>query len=46
MAMYGYARVSRHDQNEARQINALVNFGINPNSIFIDKCSGKDKYRA
>ena len=42
MTMYGYARVSRHDQNEARQINALVNFGVNPDFIFIDKCSGKD----
>ena len=39
---YGYARVSSADQNEARQIVALRNAGIEDNHIFIDHRSGKD----
>lgn len=39
---YGYARVSAKDQNLARQIDALVNFGIEEHRIFTDKASGKD----
>ena len=39
---YGYARVSSADQNEARQIVALRNTGIEDNHIFIDHRSGKD----
>ena len=42
MATYGYARVSRADQNEARQIVALRNAGIDDTRIFIDHRSGKD----
>ena len=39
---YGYARVSSADQNEARQIVALKNAGIDDAHIFIDHRSGKD----
>ena len=39
---YGYARVSSADQNEARQIVALKNAGIDDEHIFIDHKSGKD----
>ena len=39
---YGYARVSSADQNEARQIVALRNAGIEDERIFIDHKSGKD----
>lgn len=40
--IYGYARVSTKEQNEARQIVALRKFGIAEKDIFIDKLSGKD----
>lgn len=40
--IYGYARVSTKDQNEARQINALREFGIKEKNIYMDKLSGKD----
>lgn len=39
---YGYARVSTKDQNEARQLIALHDFGIDDKYIFTDKQSGKD----
>ena len=39
---YGYVRVSTKDQNEARQIMAMREFGVNEKSIFLDKQSGKD----
>lgn len=39
---YGYARVSSADQNLARQIDALLAFGVQPRLIFADKASGKD----
>ena len=40
--VYGYARVSSNDQNEAKQIQALENYGITKDRIFVDKVSGKD----
>ena len=40
--LYGYARVSSADQNEARQIVALTGAGIERGKIFIDHKSGKD----
>ena len=41
--MYGYARVSTaQKQNEARQIEALIAYGVEEKYIKIDKASGKD----
>ena len=42
MTYYGYARVSSIDQNEDRQIDALMSKGIKRNDIYIDKISGKN----
>jgi len=39
---YGYVRVSAKDQNEARQIQAMLDFGVQRQNIFVDKQSGKD----
>ena len=39
---YGYVRVSAKDQNEARQVIAMHEFGIKQDLIFIEKQSGKD----
>ena len=39
---FGYARVSHREQNEARQIIALRNAGIEEEHIYLDKQSGKD----
>ena len=38
----GYIRVSSKDQNEARQIEAMVGAGVDPQNFYIDKASGKD----
>ena len=43
--IYGYARVSSREQNEDRQYEALTRFGVPPENIIIDKCSGKDVER-
>lgn len=40
--VYGYVRVSTKEQNEARQLIAMQEFGIEPKHIFLDKQSGKD----
>lgn len=40
--VFGYARVSSRDQNLDRQIDALVEFGVEERQIFCDKASGKD----
>lgn len=40
--LYGYVRVSTREQNEARQIEALKEYGITEDNLFIDKESGKD----
>ena len=40
MATYGYVRVSSADQNEARQIDAMTQAGIDRGNLFIDKKSG------
>ena len=42
MSIYGYARVSSKEQNSARQIVALQQFGVSFDNIFIDDCSGKN----
>lgn len=39
---YGYVRVSRREQNEARQLAAMCNAGIRTEHIFADKQSGRD----
>lgn len=40
--IYGYIRVSSRDQNEDRQRRALLEFGVPPKQIVLDKKSGKD----
>lgn len=40
--IYAYIRVSSKDQNEARQIDAMREFGIKDSYMVIDKQSGKD----
>ena len=40
--IYGYVRVSTKEQNEARQMIAMREFGIDESCIYIDKQSGKD----
>ncbi len=40
--VYGYVRVSTKDQNEARQVIAMAEFGIRTEEIVIEKQSGKD----
>ena len=42
MGTYGYVRVSTKEQNENRQIIAMREFGVQTDSIIIDKQSGKD----
>ena len=39
---YGYVRVSSKDQNEDRQLDAMLEAGILLENIFIEKQSGKD----
>ena len=39
---YGYARVSTKEQNEQRQIIALMAFGVSGTCIYVDKQSGRD----
>ncbi len=39
--MIGYARVSSTDQNNQRQIDELIRFGVHQSDIFQDKASGK-----
>lgn len=39
---FGYCRVSSTDQNEDRQLEAMLEMGINERDIFVDKCSGKN----
>ena len=43
MAIIGYARVSTHEQNEARQLAEFEK--RKTDRIFLDKCSGKDANR-
>lgn len=40
--VYGYVRVSSRDQNEARQVEAMLNFGVPAKRITVEKQSGKD----
>lgn len=40
--IYGYVRVSTRDQNEARQLTAMREFGVAERNIVTEKQSGKD----
>lgn len=42
---YGYVRVSTQEQNEARQLAAMREFGVAEKNIIIEKMSGKDFHR-
>lgn len=42
MKEFGYIRVSTKDQNIDRQYKALIDAGIRPENLYIDKESGKD----
>ncbi|MEH7346087.1 recombinase family protein [Bacillus sp. JJ1532] len=50
MKTFAYIRVSSKDQNVNRQLNEMLELGINERDIYIDKESGKDfnrtKYQA
>ncbi len=39
---YGYVRVSTQEQNEARQLDAMREFGVAEQNIIVEKLSGKD----
>lgn len=41
-SLYGYVRVSTKEQNEARQVVAMHEFGVDERNVFIEKQSGKD----
>ena len=44
--IFGYARVSSHEQNEDRQIIALREVGVSVKQIYVDKQSGKNFERS
>lgn len=39
---FGYCRVSSTGQKEDRQLEAMLELGINERDIFVDKCPGKN----
>lgn len=42
MAKYGYVRVSTREQKTDRQMEAMLEYGLDEKHIFTDKLSGKD----
>lgn len=42
MEKYGYIRVSSRDQNPERQLEALIEYGVDKKNIYTDFVSGKD----
>lgn len=42
MKTFVYVRVSTREQNEARQLIAMEEFGVTPENIYLDRQSGKD----
>ena len=44
--LLGYIRVSTVEQNEERQVRALIEKGVDVDNLFIDKQSGKNADRA
>ncbi|MEY8748960.1 recombinase family protein [Alkalicoccobacillus gibsonii] len=45
MATYGYARVSKKEQNIDRQVDAFIEYGIDRNNIFEERFTGTKKQR-
>lgn len=43
--VYGYIRVSSRDQCDERQRAALLAWGVPPEALYADRCSGKDFQR-
>lgn len=43
--IYGYIRVSSRDQCDERQRAALLAWGVPPQALYADRCSGKDFQR-
>lgn len=43
--LIGYARVSTVNQNEDRQVQELIKYGVQKRNIYVDKQSGKDFQR-
>ena len=43
--LFGYARVSTQSQNLDRQIDALRDYGVSPDNLFVEKVSGITKER-
>ena len=42
MAKYGYVRVSTKEQKTDRQMEAMLEYGVDERHIFTDRLSGKD----
>jgi DNA invertase Pin-like site-specific DNA recombinase len=42
---FGYARTSKTDQCEDRQIDALIKYGVSEDKIFLEKITGTKKHR-
>ena len=42
---FGYARVSTKNQHEDRQVERLLQYGVEERNIIVDKESGKDMAR-
>lgn len=42
---FAYIRVSSKDQNEARQVDTMLELGVHERDIYIDKLSGRDTER-
>ena len=43
--VYGYIRVSSRDKCDQRQRAALLNWGVPPQALYADRCSGRDFQR-
>lgn len=43
--LLGYLRVSTCEQNEARQVEALIKYGVESDNLYVDKQSGKNADR-
>ena len=43
--LFGYARVSTQSQNLDRQLDALRDYGVSPDNLFVEKVSGITKER-